>query len=223
MTTMTTRAKRSRDLLTAEQRSAIYRAHYELKDSGASDSADKLRRLFPSAFAAEAGPLFVAEQEQTSAANIDPALIDTDPTARIERASFPGIDELDELHPRRQACVSVFTAPSRPRSFLHDPTWQLNCLWERWRFRLGEVQYSRWAKLAKPALQLYTFLDLWNAIEAFREARQSSPDRGRFLTVNSLFDALPQYVETGLTPYKNDYGDMTTRGTALFGPAGTSR
>lgn len=177
---------------------------------GDTATAALLRTEFPAAFPELAGPLFDAAPAAPAV-----AVVHEDPSVRVRPVAFPGCDVLHETHPRVQAVVEVDDAPSRPRLIVEDPKWHLDCLWERWRYRVGEVEYPRWKKQVAGALQLYSFVEMWNAIEAFRETGMRQ--HGNRLA--AWLDALPRYIVAGRMPYRNAFGDLTTRGRVVFGEA----
>lgn len=226
MTTTKPRRTGSKIALTPTQAAAVRQAYDHLcrGSSQQREAADELKRCFARAWPAEDTPLFGGDHHAIAmAGHLPPAFggeydYDQRPTAytRYTPAPFPGRAALAELHPRVQAFTECADTPSRPFAIGADPKWQLDCLWERWRYRLGEVPYARWSKEIKPALQVHAFVDLWNAIEAFREHVQQQ--RTVFGNKLALFlDALPHHVAIGRLPYRNEFGDYTTRGRAVHG------
>lgn len=221
----TTKSRRrntpARLILTPEQGAAIAEAYRVLSGLDTATggviveeghrAGASLRARFPSVFGDDVGGLFAAT---IATADAGPTIdVDPSPTPATYEP-FNGSTTMAVLHPRVQAWVRSDTQPSRPPCIVVDPKWQLDCLWERWRYRIGEVEYGRWARTVRGAVQLYDFVDLWNAIEAYRESL------GVRRTVNSLLgwlDSLPKFIEQGRVPYRNTFGDLTTRGRAVLG------
>ena len=202
------RTRRTSPALTIGQRDSVRAAVTALQShpdvSTAQPVIDALQREFPTAFATAAGPLF----DVTDA----PAITFTEHWDEhpVDFLDFPGRTALtDAYHPRIMAWVKVRRAPSQPPVIGQDDKWQLDCLYERWRYRVGEIPYGRWVRDMKGALQLYSFVGLWNAIEAFRESRQPTYTANRF---GMFLDNLREFVTTGAMPYRNAAGDLTTRG-----------
>lgn len=165
----------------------------------------RLREHFPDALATGTGPLFGDEAPATQ--------YDEDWSHEVEFLDFPGRDQLAEaFHPRIMAWVRVKRAPSQPPVIGRDVTWQVNCLYERWRMRVGQIPYGRWVRDMRPALEVFSFVQLWNAIEAFYEARHQYPNSYRF---SAFCEGLRDHVTMGAMPYRNAEGDLTTRGARV--------
>lgn len=138
--------------------------------------------------------------ERSASATVDPDAI-----------PFEGRDTLPREHPRLIAWRNMHTAPSEPTPCPTEPSAQLAVLWWRWRYRVGEVEEKKWRSLVTPALQSHGIIKVWNAIEAFHEARDTATDRERhFMTLHKWLDSLPDYIEWGMTPLER-HGKPTHR------------
>lgn len=124
---------------------------------------------------------------------------------------FDGHEVLPRDHPRILARRSVNATPSRPPLIPAKQADRIAVLYERWRFRIGEIAYSRFRKEVTDAMAAHNFLELWNAIDAFWEARMFARDRDRqFMTFNKWTAELPTYVKWGLEPLTRN-GKPTAR------------
>lgn len=118
-----------------------------------------------------------------------------------EFVAFDGHEVLRRDHPRVLAHRVSKVCPSKPPLISANATDRFNVLWERWRFRVGEVAFSRWKRSAMDAFETHGMVKLWNAIEAFYEARLFATERDRqFLTFDKWLAELPMYIKWGMQP-----------------------
>ena len=218
MTTMKKPARMPTITLNATRVAVLLDVVRALHQAGENERATKLREAFPVEHEGASdlllASLIAQNEDMPREGDNGPILSHSED---VDVVPFPGYADLPWSSPRIQARRSVREAPSRPPLIRSDVKWRVDCLWERWRYRIGEMHYGRFAMVIKPALDVYSFGELWNAIEALYESRELARGVAFVPSWQQFVDDLRNYVRVGKMPYRNDVGDLTSRGVRVFG------
>lgn len=89
--------------------------------------------------------------------------------------------------------------------------------WEAWRLYIGEVDFGRFRKHARPMLVRYGFADMLGAMQVWRAhrravSREDSADALRFLTLSAFLEQAENLVRLSKQPIEDEHGRPTERG-----------